>query len=92
MIRDLLDEEGENRAVRSFLMQYSCDRAITVGAILAHMNRSGWRGTAPAFALDVRPETHLTKAGAQLWIRHLFSLECAAPTAGEPSAEKGGAA
>lgn len=86
MIRELLDEEGENLAVRSFLMQYSCDRAVTVGAMLAHMNRSGWREAAPEFALSVRPETHLTKAGAQIWIRHLFSLESAAPTAGEASA------
>lgn len=76
--RELLDIDGENLAVRSFLMQYSCDRSITVGAMLAHMNRSGWRGFAPAFALEVRPETHLTKAGAQIWIRHLISLEPAA--------------
>lgn len=72
---DLLDEDGENRAVRTFLMQYSCDRAVTVGAMLAHMDSAGWPGMAPAFALEVRPETHLTKAGAQLWLRHLFSLE-----------------
>lgn len=75
LARDLVDEEGENRAVRTFLMQYSCDRSVTVGAMLAHMNMSGWRGTAPDFALNVRPETHLTKAGAQLWLRQLFSLE-----------------
>jgi hypothetical protein len=73
--RDLIDTDGENRAVRSFLMQYSCDRAVTVGAMLAHMNLSGWRGTAPEFALQVRPETHLTKAGAQIWIRHLLNME-----------------
>lgn len=82
--RELLDDEGENRAVRSFLLQYSCDRSITVGAMLAHMNRSGWRGDAPAFALSVRPEEHLTKAGAQLWIRHLLSLERAAMQTAEP--------
>lgn len=74
-IPDLLDAEGENQAVRSFLMQYSCDRSITIGAMLAHMNRSGWRGTSPAFALHERPETPLTMAGAQIWIRHLFELE-----------------
>ncbi len=73
--RELMDEEGENQAVRSFLMQYSCDRSITVGAMLAHMNHCGWRDLAPPFALAVRPETHLTKSGAQIWIRHLLSLE-----------------
>jgi hypothetical protein len=78
MSADLIDEDVENNAVRTFLMQYSCDRATTVGAMLAHMSRSGWRETAPPFALDVRPEEHLTKAGAQIWIRHLFSLEAAA--------------
>lgn len=84
--RELLDDDGENRALRTFLMQYSCDRATTVGAMLAHMNRSGWRGLAPAFALGVRPEENLTKAGAQLWIRHLLSIEARA-TLPQPSAE-----
>lgn len=80
----LIDTDGENRALRSFLLQYTCDRPTTVGAMLAHMNRSGWRGMAPAFALSVRPETHLTKGGAQVWIRHLLSLE-ATTTAAIPS-------
>lgn len=89
MIRDLLDSDGENRAVRTFLMQYSCDRATTVAAMGQHMNRSGWPSEYwPPFARNAdNAGSHLTKAGAQLWIRHLFSLESAAPTAGESSAE-----
>lgn len=73
--QQLVDEDGENQALRDFLMQYSCDRPMTIGAMLAHMNRAGWRGLAPAFALDARPERHLTKSGAQTWIRHLINLE-----------------
>jgi hypothetical protein len=87
--RELVDElDGENRAVRTFLLQYSCDRSTTVGAMLAHMNRSGWRGLCPAWVLEVRPETHLTKGGAQSWIRHLFGLESGAAPSPEGQAEQ----
>lgn len=84
----LLDTDGENLAVRSFLAQYSCDRSITVGAMLAHMSHSGWRGTAPQEILDYRPESPLTKADAADWIRHLFSLECRAPAPTEPAVDR----
>jgi hypothetical protein len=79
---DLLDDDGENRAVRSFLMQYSCDRAITVGAMRNHMDMSGWPlQFCPPFARTGREDAaHLTKAGAQVWIRHLFEMEAAQPT------------
>ena len=77
--RELLDSDGENRALRSFLMQYSCDRAITVAAMVQHMFRSGWDSQYwPHFARQVESASlHLTKAGAQIWIRHLLSLESA---------------
>jgi hypothetical protein len=83
MIRDLVDEEGENRAVRTFLMQYGLP-GLTVGAMAQHMNRSGWPYEYwPDFARQVdNAGQHLTKAGAQIWIRHLFSLEGSAPAAG----------
>lgn len=75
--RELLDSDGENRAVRSFLMQYSCDRALTVGAMRKHIDMSGWPlHYCPDFARTGACDSeHLTKAGAQLWIRFLFSLE-----------------
>lgn len=79
-MRDLLDAEGENQAVRTFLMQYSCDRSITVGAMRSHMTRSGWGEEAiPQFARNTYSAEHLTKSGAQIWIRHLFDLERAIP-------------
>lgn len=74
MDRDLLDSDGENRAVRSFLMQYSCDRSISVDEMARHMELSGWPNMLPRFA-TLNDGSVLTKAGAQIWIRHLFSLE-----------------
>lgn len=74
----LLDDEGENRALRCFLMQYGV-AGLTVGAMKTHLRRCGfplW----PAWA-ESQEGQHLTKAGAQLWIRHLLSLEAAPPTA-----------
>jgi hypothetical protein len=71
--RKLLDDEGENRAVRSFLMVYGSP-GITVGGMKRHMERCGapyW----PSWVEQQDPAMHLTKAGAQLWLRHLFSLE-----------------
>lgn len=70
----LLDSDGENRAVRSFLMAYSCDRALSIGDMANHMRRSGWSGHWPDW-VSISEKSHLTKAGAQLWIRHLFDME-----------------
>lgn len=75
--RDLLDTDGENRALRSFLMQYGVP-SLTVSAMRKHMERSGWGfDYCPDFAKFGGVE-HLTKAGAQIWIRHLLSLESGA--------------
>jgi hypothetical protein len=71
------DAEGENKAVRSFLMLYG-QRGVTVGGMKRHMGMSGFKSW-PAW-VDTEPEgAHLTKAGAQLWIRHLFALEATPP-------------
>jgi hypothetical protein len=92
LMRDLLAEDGENRALRTFLMQYSCDRSVSVATMAQHMSRSGWSAEYwPHFARQVdNAGKHLTKAGAQLWIRHLLNMErratppspSTAPTAG----------
>lgn len=73
---DLLDEDGENRALRSFLMQYGLP-GLTVAAMAQHMRRSGWESEYwPTFARQVdNAGQHLTKAGAQIWIRHLLAME-----------------
>ena len=76
MSNELLDTDGENNAVRAFLMQWGLP-GLTVGAMRKHMDRSGWPlQYCPEFARTGGADgEHLTKAGAQIWIRHLFSLE-----------------
>jgi hypothetical protein len=76
----LKDEDGENRAVRAFLMIYGTP-GLTAAAMAAHMRRSGF-DYVPAW-VERSPE-FLTKAGAQLWLRMLFALENpAAPVPGD---------
>jgi hypothetical protein len=70
---DLMDVDGENRAVRSFLLAYGAP-AITVGAMKRHLKYSGFPHW-PAWADENQDNAHLTKGGAQDWLRHLFALE-----------------
>jgi hypothetical protein len=67
------DADGENKAVRSFLMLYG-QPGLTVGKMKKHMTMSGFKAW-PAWVETEPHGAHLTKAGAQLWIRHLFALE-----------------
>jgi hypothetical protein len=73
------DAEGENKAVRSFLMLYG-QPGLTVGQMKKHMAMSGFKSW-PTWVETEHHGAHLTKAGAQLWIRHLFALE---PTTPQP--------
>lgn len=73
MPRDLIDpDDGENRAVRCFLMLYGTP-GLTAGKMMQHMSASGWAFW-PEWVPEQR-EQHLTKGGAQHWLRHLFALE-----------------
>lgn len=75
MTRNLIDDDGENRAVRMFLALYGCNPQVTVGGMRNHLEFSGYPHW-PEW-VDTEPEgAHLTKGGAQLWLRHLFALEC----------------
>jgi hypothetical protein len=67
--RELLDEDGENLAVRAFLMLYGTP-GLSALKMKKHMIASGH----PYFP-DWVDDVHLTKAGAQLWLRQLFALE-----------------
>lgn len=78
-MRDLLRVDGENRAVRTFLMHYQTP-GITVGMMRSNMEMAGWEGHWPDFVTTSHPDADLTKAGAQIWLRHLFSLESALAT------------
>ena len=72
MREPLLDTDGENRALRCFLSLYSLN-IVTVGTMARHMECLGWDNH-PGW-VDAADSEHLTKAGAQLWIRYLLSLE-----------------
>lgn len=75
MDRPLLDDEGENRAVRSFLAYYGGNAGGTVGDMRQHLEMSGYPFW-PAWCQDAHvSREHLTKGGAQLWLRYLFDLE-----------------
>lgn len=74
MRSEILDSDGENRALRTFLSIYAdSNDAMMVGAMARHMESLGWDNH-PKW-IDENPHSNLTKAGAQLWIRHLLSLE-----------------
>lgn len=72
-LEDLMDD-GENQAVRSFLLVFG-KPGLTVGGMRRHMELSGWPHWPDwVFSEDVQP-LPLTKHGAQHWLRHLFALE-----------------
>ena len=73
MRQALVDEDGENKAVRWFLAAY-LNPGMTIGGMKAHLKLSGYP-LWPEWAERCHPSEHLTKGGAQLWIRHLFALE-----------------
>lgn len=75
MMQEMLDEEGENRAVRTFLQLYGCNNSPTVGQMRCHLEASGFDGYWPDWVGERHADEHLTKGGAQLWIRHLLALE-----------------
>lgn len=75
MPQDLIDPvDGENRAVRMFLALYGCNPSTTVGQMRQHLTFSGFPHW-PDWAAAEPESAHLTKGGAQHWLRHLFALE-----------------
>lgn len=69
---DLMDDDGENLAVRAFLAKYQSDTCTTQIAMCLHLKASGFDCAWPKWA---EGSQHLTKLGAQSWLRHLFALE-----------------
>lgn len=74
----LLDDDGENRAVRMFLAAYGTP-GLTVATMRRHMELAGWTQS-PEWTTKPDAQGHLTKSGAQSWLRHLFALEASTPT------------
>lgn len=67
--------DGENQAIRCFLMLYGGNSGLTVGQMKNHMASSGYP-LWPDWVADIDfPTKHLTKGAAQDWLRHLFDLE-----------------
>lgn len=65
-------DDGENRAVRYFLMMYG-GQTCTIEGMRKHLQRSGF----PYWPEWAERDGHLTKGGAQAWIRYLIGLESA---------------
>ena len=72
MREPLLDDDGENRAVRAFLMHYGAP-GLTVKQQRDNMRSAGFIDYWPMWVGQV--DGHLTKACAQSWLRYLFALE-----------------
>lgn len=69
---EMVDDEGENQAVRMFLALYGGQYGINTKQMRKHLEMAGFDGAWPEWANS--HNGHLTKSGAQLWIRHLFAL------------------
>lgn len=78
--RELIDEDGENRAVRTFLQLYGGLNSPTVGQMRDHLEASGFEYCWPTWVDSCFHTQHLTKGAAQSWLRHLFGLEVAEST------------
>lgn len=70
----LVDTDGENLALRTFLLHYQ-NPGVTITAMRNALRRLGFDGCWPAFVDNAAEFSTLTKGGAQVWIRHLISLE-----------------
>jgi len=71
--RELLDDDGENLALRTFLAFYGNNPTVSIGAMKDCMETSGWDNH-PEFVIRMS-DWSMTKGTAQMWIRHLLSLE-----------------
>lgn len=71
-MNNLVDEDGENMAVRAFLQQFQGNHLITSGQMLQHLKWLGFDLALPEWA---NPDLHITAGEAQAWLRLLFTLE-----------------
>lgn len=71
---DLLDTDGENKAIRSFL-RFCLKPGVTIGEMRDNMESAGWEGCWPDSIGAADWNSTLTKFELQAWLRHLFGLE-----------------
>lgn len=70
-MKDLIDDDGENRAVRGFLL--GLEAGVTKFATMRqHLTAYGFAHWPDHFNVA---QGHITKAEQQEWLRHLFALE-----------------
>lgn len=79
--KDLIDTDGENRAVRAFLLgrEVGCK---DYEQMRRHMTNSGFDNCWPSEFASLGG--HMSKAAQQMWLRHLFALERFGAGGGEP--------
>ena len=66
-IDDLMDTDGENRALRMFLAYYGGNAGISVGNMKDNLRMAGFDGAWPSWCNEPNEDKqHLTKGGAQL--------------------------
>lgn len=88
---DLMDTDGENKAMRSFLRFY-LKPGITIGEMRENLASEGWEGYWPDSIGAADWTSTLTKFEAQAWLRHLFNLEVGAEQLPERARDQAGAA
>jgi len=74
MAEKIIDEDGENQAIRAFLTLYG-NNTVTVEQMGNHMIRSGYAEWCPGWITDKHEQGHLSKGGAQDWLRFMFTKE-----------------
>lgn len=72
-MKTALMDDSENMAVRMFLALYGGQSWVTVKLMRDHLRNCGFAGEWPDWVNDA--DGHLTKGGAQDWLRYLFALE-----------------
>lgn len=72
-IPEISQEPEENKALRMFLAYYGGNEGVTIQGMRSHLKYAGFNGYWPEWVNT--EEGHLTKSGAQLWIRYILAAE-----------------
>lgn len=72
---NLIDDNGDNRAVHMFLAMYGNEDDVSVARMQIHLENYGFGGCSPDWAKTEKGVLTITRA--REWIRHLFLIETA---------------
>lgn len=70
---NLIDENGDNRAVQLFLAMYGNEDDVSIARMQLHLERYGFGCYLPDWVETEKGVLTITRA--REWIRHLFLLE-----------------